>query len=79
MVHKLAPILGEELEIQRRLATFLRLQSKAGGINSQAQTQSLCGSQNRRMGEMDGDVDWECDSLDVKDSRERLFVSVWLP
>lgn len=47
--HKVAPILGEELEIQRGHATCLRLQSKAGGINSQAQTQSLCSSQNRRV------------------------------
>lgn len=79
MAHKLAPILGEELEIWRGHATYPRLQSKAGGINSQAQTHRLCGNQNRRVGEMDGDVDWECDSFDVKDSRERLFVSVWLP
>lgn len=76
MAQQLAPILGEELEIQRGHATYLRLESKAGGINFQAQTQRLCGSQNRRVGEMDGDVDWECDRLDVKDSRERLFVSV---
>lgn len=33
------------------------LHSKTGDINSQAQTQRLCGSQHRRVGEMEGDVD----------------------
>ena len=33
------------------------LHNKTGDINSQAQTQRLCGSQHRRVGEMEGDVD----------------------
>lgn len=54
------------------------LHSKTGDINSQAQTQRLCGSQHRRVGEMEGAVDhnfaWMSGTLG-----ERLFVSGWLP
>ena len=57
MAHQHVPILREEAEAQRGCAAYLRLHSKTVGINSQAQTQRLCGSQNRRVGEMDGVVD----------------------
>lgn len=57
MAQQHVSILREEAEAQRGCAAYLRLHSKTGGINSQAQTQRLCGSQNRRVGEMDGVVD----------------------
>lgn len=74
--NKLAPILREELEAQRRCAMYLRLHRKAGGINSQYRHEG-CVAPRTGEGEK-----WTGCRLElllclyVRDSGEWLFVSV---
>lgn len=75
--NELAPILREELEARRGCAMYLRLHRKAGGMNPQYRHEG-CVAPRTGEGEK-----WTGCRLElllclcVRDSGERLFVSVW--